>query len=297
MFGRKKKRRECAAQRTAETGNPFVPVHTAHRLQVNFEAHDSPFLLLQAACGHADCDSRTVMLTFLETDDAGDPKEDPLHFDLLLNLDTWQEEQRAPRPPHVARLTEELMSTPSAEMNSRLSADLEDHRESMRRAARFTLPRERVRAKAMVTSGEVFGGVENTAPVGLRWAFPLEYEGSRYWAIDSYCIDPHCECNEAHISFLGAPGSQEEGETRALENLVSILLTFEYSFRIYQTHSWSKEAGEALIRSWLSRYPEAIEVMEWRYGRIKEIGQRILHETTAYTESPRYTQRRRGRGT
>jgi hypothetical protein len=126
----------------------------------------------------------------------------------------------------------------------------------------------------MAFASEVFGVSKEANSCGLTRPLLEEHQGKVYRLMDSYCMNPSCECGDTHLSVIRAdkdgPASQKPW--------AAMRLRFEGNLCLSDVEgSLTSQQAADLIAEWIQKDPALLGAIEERYRRIKEIGKRILN--------------------
>ena len=159
---------------------------------VRFDNFPSPVVVMDRFCTNPDCDCRDTNLIFYET---VNKKLGGKLFEIKINVDSW-----------------ETVSYQAMRRN----ADCEDmYREFISDIDEIT----KLKIKKRFEDGKKFGGdfLKETIDFDIRQGetlcyaeifnsphydrFLIEYNGTNYVVLDSYCTNPKCNCNDVSLTF------------------------------------------------------------------------------------------------
>lgn len=242
---------------------------------VRFSGHPSKFVSYRGVCANPACNCRKVVVGFDELGDPGIEKNGlPATFDVWLNIDTGREVQTQQRAAAVDGLAAEYVASLTPGIQTQLKEEYEDYRAMLCNAAEYRMSREEIRSKSLVSAAAVFcGRGPQRKKLKRSFVFTFEYEGKGHIVEDSYCINPHCRCEEAVLEVW-----QRNELAAEPANLFSVHMQFDGDFEIEHTRECTEEQARRSLESWSRNAFRELDVLQWRYERIKETGARLLGE-------------------
>lgn len=131
--------------------------------------------------------------------------------------------------------------------------------------------------KYTVSKKEVLDGL--TVP--YRMAFPdknnttfaVDYEGKRYFLLDSYCMNPVCKCEDVNFTLYNGGPAQKLDDTG-----LDFKLSFKSKKATLINEGWfSRQQAEAIVKEAISdNLKETIDICQARYKEMKQAGKEIL---------------------
>jgi hypothetical protein len=244
--------------------------HTDDMTQVRFADHGIPFALSAKVCDNPDCDCRQIHLCFRELE-----KEDPLAFELTVNVDTWEEQRVPHREARISRWVSEFLEELPTEDKRDLYL-LYDDKFAKKRLQECTLNRADVLAGALVSYAGIVSEDKSFYDGGTTCISSFEHEGTEYAMDALYCPNPACRCHEACLLFIRVIPAGPGQAAATSEECLRARLKFDGSWRIDERWDISLVEAQGLLKAWLEHHPGMIERFKEEYGAIKEIGRRSL---------------------
>lgn len=264
-----------AARNKGGRGGFTVAVIPGSYMQVRFDGHHAPFLMLYSACENPKCSCRNVVVTFIEEREDFQPKKPHLEFAVELDIDTWKAVKMYNAAPQVKPLVQEFLDRLTEDLQANIRAKHHSFRTAITKAAEFYASPGDIRNGKMIAAAEVFGLSKEPAACGLTWPLMTEHLGSLYHFYDYYCINPSCRCKEVHLAVSRIEGGGKS--PASVKPLFSARLSFTGKLQLGEISSpFSRKQAVELLSEWLRANPAAIVELEERYKRIKAAGKRLL---------------------
>ena len=251
----------------AGRGTPTTERVAAYR--VTFDAHEAPFLIAQTACTNPDCPCREVVLDFYEH--GASQGTEPLSFGMVLDVDTGQEPEPESRGEHEQELVDEFLRDLPDEHKTDLRRVLDDRKDHAHKARAFTMPVDAVLSGEMTPYSCVFSDLGSILEGGQGSSFTFTVDGTTYYAEDTYCPSPSCDCNAVQLVYMRADGD-------VLEETCAITVALSGKVKDVKLASVSKKEALRVHRAWLGSEHGLQNELAHRYAEFKAIGARILDE-------------------
>lgn len=244
---------------------------------VNFSANSRPYKLSVSHCSTIDCLCTFATFEFEATSDGLDAGEGdgPAAFEIKVDASTWHEHD--PRPGRSAVETamarEFLRDYPRSERQA-LKERLEKKQRIARRFLDYRVsPREigilLPWSELASESGGVMKGTDTVS-------FTVEHEGMQYPIEDEYCPNPRCDCQEAQLSFFEClPGATPEEPGRAVQFFNAIVSLTSGKPKVDKCIRATPEEAAKILAAWWEG-DDLLNILKWRYKKIKEVGVRSL---------------------
>jgi hypothetical protein len=242
--------------------------------EVKFDAHPGTFLMTYSACENPDCPCTDVILTFSERGDTKHPRHRGTEFGVQFNVTTWQVMQLYGENSITKPLIDEFVTGLKNDHKGDILAKYRSFRGAVKNAARFSMSASKIQKGHMASAAAVFGVSKEANSCGLTRPLLEEYQGKVYRLMDSYCINPLCECGAAHLSVICVDKEASPSQTP----LVTMRFHFEGEMGLSDIEgSLASQQAARLMPDWMQKDPALLGDIEERYRRIKEIGKRILN--------------------
>lgn len=248
--------------------------------RVRFSSHSSGFRVHALQCQSLSCLCSDVSFGLVEESTASDAR---LRLEFVVDPSTWQEIRAPERPPaHVALIQEFLRDYPESgraefremvEKKARIARRLREHRFN---------PQDIVNSR-LVSFDEIVSGPnpEN----GPEFLCEFDFDGDRFLILDTYCVNPECECAKARLAFLlyvPPTGATNIGTARLY---FTAALNINGNIKVDQCSSGDVRRCAKIADQWWRTNTDLLNDVRWRYEKVREIGRRSLRSRHSLTEA------------
>ena len=250
----------------------FIPGSACH---VRFDGDRSPFMMTYSACENPKCTCRNVIVSFIEETEDLKPRKPHSEFAVELDVDSWKVVNTHHVNARVRPLIEEFLRQLDEDLQAIIRTKYHTFRLAVTKASEFRLSAAKIRKGTLVAASKVFGISRDPLACSLSSSLLTEHGGALYRIYDYYCMNPSCECNDAHLVV----GRVDKSGAAEPQFLFSARLTFDGKMELKETSAeCSREKAIKFISEWLNANPMAYLELQDRYERIKAVGKRLTEK-------------------
>jgi hypothetical protein len=230
-----------------------------------------------SACENPQCTCRNVIVAFIEETEDLKPRKPHFEFSLELDVDCWKVVKTHHANERVRPLVEEFLRHLNEDLQASIRTKYHTFRLAVIKASEFRLSAAKIRKGTLVAASKVFGISRDPLGCSLSSSLSTERGGALYRIYDYYCMNPSCECNDAHLVV----GRVDRSGATEPQFFFSARLTFAGQMELKETSAeCSREKAAGFISEWLSANPMAYVELRDRYERIKAIGKRLTEKNS-----------------
>jgi len=237
-----------------------------------FSSREHPFAVRERHCLDLECSCTDAWLTFREVDVEGKELQEPLTFEIRVNLRNGRERRPPRRTPEIQALVREFLVGFPSERFQEMATRHHEQRTARRRLKECTI--DPSRRGELISWPEVTCDEEDLQESDRQFGFFFVYEGSDYLIDDHYCLNPACDCRLVHIGFferIESPGNKIHIRQR-----FRAAFTLDGQFEKITLCEKGQHGFERIARAWREHLGERFETFRERYEQIKAIGRRSM---------------------
>jgi len=116
---------------------------------------------------------------------------------------------------------------------------------------------------------------------GKEASFRMLHMGHEYLIEDLYCSNPDCNCKEVHLQFFKVL-PELSGKPGIIDCFMAEMSFGKGRMQINELFKSNKKDAEELMMAWKAQHPDIVHLLQDRYRKIKEIGERSLKDKGLY---------------
>jgi hypothetical protein len=239
-----------------------------------FSSREHPFAVRDRHCLDLECSCTDARLTFTEVDLGGKALDEPLTFEICINLRNGRERRPPKRCAGIQTLVREFLVRFPEQRFQEMISRRQEQRAVKRRLETYT-PDVSKMGELLCYSDVIHeeGGVSHN---GRRFSFFFSHDGRDYLIEDHYCPRPTCDCRTVHVEFWER--IELRGRSPCVDVMQRLMAAFTLEGELERIQFCHEDllTAEDLCRAWREHCGHQLEEFRRRYQEIKSIGQRSL---------------------
>lgn len=240
-----------------------------------FDSYKGFFEMHETYCENPDCDCREAFISFLELEKDDSIKKDGIEFSFYLDLNTWQENRSPKRPAAIQRIVDEFINELTAELKNQFSEHYKNAKSEKKEPVKYEPSKHEIISGAMFSYRKVMGEFERALDDNDANVFVLTTENQIFYIEDEYCMFHKCECEEVMLRFY-----ELRVEINVLLDFFDCRFSFRKGLKIETLFRCTKKTAIKVFKEWRKSNPGVIEELKRRYKEMKQVGQKIIKETS-----------------
>ncbi len=255
-------------------------------VRVSFSCVHGVFDLVVRMCADRDCECETVWLDLKEVCSSTDRRE-PLACMAGVDTRTWTEVDVPERPKEVSAMVAELLRDYPESERALLRYRTVAWTTATRRLRTYRIADDDVRKGKLVYYGQIVSEAGGYPAEDLTFSLRFWWEGILFRVVDSYCVNPECDCRDVHLQFVEQSGKTTSDGRPIIEERFSAMACFSGQVTVESRHDCSEARAKAICRAWQEQCDDVLKEYEWRYAKIKQIARRSSGKPAILPELPR----------
>jgi hypothetical protein len=244
---------------------------------VLFSAVPGRYQILCVQCDNIECACTAVTFKLKEVRPGESRGAKAREIQIRVDVPTWQEIESPGRSAAEAALVAEFLRDYPVSEREQLMAWYDERERIVRRLQECRVD------PAKVENGRLFSFREILQPPNNPyWDCPLgEHEFSAgdadYLVQESFCLNPACDCNEAHLSFYRLRPDPDSPGTQVAEEEFTARMSLDGRLRLGRCDADRRSKAKRVVVAWGEETNASdLETLRWRYEKIREIGRRSM---------------------
>ncbi len=242
--------------------------------QVRFSQCPRPFQVAMTRCANPECECTEVAFGLQEVMEVDEPNEDAIVFTIRLDGETWEEVDPPPRTPEIARLVQEFLRDYPPSEREAIQRIGREKKRIVRSLQEYRIDPELMASGELLAFGEITHDRSSGRFITHSFFCGFEHDGVDYYVDDLYYPNPECDCREVYLAFLRcAPSPKPDGGIVAEHDFL-VKLTLDGRATIVDRECRNIVEAKSVLAAWQLRFGDDIDLLRWRYRKIKEIARR-----------------------
>ena len=244
--------------------------------RVSFRSYPGIFRVEDLCCDHIECPCTSIWFNLTEVLARNRIVKPPIRISVKVDALTWQELEAPQRPPEFEQVVAEfLRDYPQVERDFFKEWFLE-RQSVVAKLSECVVDPDDVESGMLFDFFEILGLRGEHGHASSLGRYTVEHSGVTYHALERFCLNPGCLCNEALLSFFH-PGPNRGSQGQAvMKEMFQAVLTLDGTVRMHEVFDGDEALASRVLAKWEKEHGHALEHVAWRYEKMKEIGSRSL---------------------